>query len=77
VRYCAIEEGFVYSHKEKIDRLHKSFPQVSFIFIYHTTKEGKFRGVNSHAHKEDVIIQVEKGVASSTGRFSAGWRLEM
>ncbi len=61
----------------EIDHLHKSFPQVSFIFIYHTTKEGKFKGVNSHAHEVDVIIQVEKGVASSTGRFSAGGRLEI
>lgn len=118
VLYCAIEEGFGYTLKEKIerlkadhpnlfltdqvpenlgdynfvfidsvskagmditeiDRLHKSFPQVSFIFIYHTTKEGKFKGVNSHAHEVDVIIQVEKGVASSTGRFSAGGRLEI
>lgn len=118
VLFCAIEEGFGYTLKEKIerlkadhpnlfltdrvpdnlgdyqfvfidsvskagmdiseiDRLHKSFPQVSFIFIYHTTKEGKFKGVNSHAHEVDVIIQVEKGVASSTGRFSAGGRLEM
>ncbi|MCF8428318.1 MAG: site-specific integrase [Bacteroidia bacterium] len=28
-------------------------------------------------HEVDVIIQVDKGVASSTGRFSAGGRLEM
>jgi len=77
VLFCAIEEGFGYTLKEKIERLHKSFPDVSFIFIYHTTKSGKFKGVNSHAHEVDVIIQVEKGVASSTGRFSAGGRLEM
>lgn len=118
VLFCAIEEGFGYTLKEKIerlkadhpnlfltdrvpdnlgdyqfvfidsvskagmdiseiDRLHKSFPEVSFIFIYHTTKEGKFKGVNSHAHEVDVIIQVEKGVATATGRFSAGGRLEM
>jgi hypothetical protein len=118
VLFCAIEEGFGYTLKEKIerlkadhpnlfltdrvpdnlgdyqfvfidsvskagmditeiDRLHKSFPEVSFIFIYHTTKEGKFKGVNSHAHEVDVIIQVDKGVANSTGRFSAGGSLEM
>ncbi|OYU95633.1 MAG: hypothetical protein CFE21_10865 [Bacteroidetes bacterium B1(2017)] len=118
VLFCAIEEGFGYTLKEKIerlkadhpnlfltdrvpenlgdyhfvfidsvskagmditeiDRLHKSFPEVSFIFIYHTTKEGKFKGVNTHAHEVDVIIQVDKGVASSTGRFSAGGRLEL
>lgn len=57
--------------------MHKSFPEVSFFFIYHTTKEVKFKEVNSHAHEVDVIIQVEKGVASSIGRFSAGGRLEL
>jgi len=46
--------------------------ETSFIFIYHTTKEGNFKGVNEHAHEVDVIIQVEKGKASSTGRFNSG-----
>ncbi len=118
VLYCAVEEGFGYTLKEKIerleaqhaklyitdrvpenlsdyqfvfidsvskagmdvediDRLRKLHPETSFIFIYHTTKEGKFKGVNSHAHEVDVIIQVEKGKASSTGRFSAGGVMEI
>ena len=113
VLYCAIEEGFGYTLKEKIERLkanhpnlyvtdrvpehldqfqfvfidsvskaglevsdmdemRKMNPNASFIFIYHTTKEGKFRGVNAHAHEVDVIIEVEKGKATSTGRFNAG-----
>jgi hypothetical protein len=113
VLYCAIEEGFGYTLKEKIERLkanhpnlfvtdrvpehldqfqfvfidsvskaglevsdmdemRKMNPNTSFIFIYHTTKEGKFRGVNAHAHEVDVIIEVEKGKAISTGRFNAG-----
>ncbi len=113
VLYCAIEEGFGYTLKEKIERLkahhsnlyitdrvpenlndfhfvfidsvskagmdvndidalRKMHPEVSFIFIYHTTKEGKFKGVNEHAHEVDVIVQVEKGKATSTGRFNAG-----
>jgi hypothetical protein len=113
VLYCAIEEGFGYTLKEKIERLKANHPNLyvtdrvpehldqfqfvfidsvskaglevsdmdemrkmnqntSFIFIYHTTKEGKFRGVNAHAHEVDVIIEVEKGKATSTGRFNAG-----
>jgi hypothetical protein len=113
VLYCAIEEGFGYTLKEKIERLkahhpnlfvtdrvpehldqfqfvfidsvskagldvsdmdemRKMNPNTSFIFIYHTTKEGKFRGVNAHAHEVDVIIEVEKGKATTTGRFNAG-----
>lgn len=116
VLYCAIEEGFGYTLKEKIERLkahhsnlfvtdrvpehldqfnfvfidsvskaglevsdmdemRKMNPNTSFIFIYHTTKEGKFRGVNAHAHEVDVIIEVEKGKATSTGRFNAGGSL--
>lgn len=118
VLYCAVEEGFGYTLKEKIerlgaqhtnlyitdrvpenlshyqfvfidsvskagmdvediDRLRKLHPETSFIFIYHTTKEGKFKGVNSHAHEVDVIIQVDKGQATSTGRFNAGGRMKV
>ena len=118
VLYCAIEEGFGYTLKEKIERLkahhsnlyitdrvpenlndfnfvfidsvskagmdvndidslRKMHPEVSFIFIYHTTKEGKFKGVNEHAHEVDVIVQVEKGKATSTGRFNAGGSMEI
>jgi deoxyadenosine/deoxycytidine kinase len=118
VLYCAIEEGFGYTLKEKIERLkahhsnlyitdrvpenlndfhfvfidsvskagmdvndidslRKMHPVVSFIFIYHTTKEGKFKGVNEHAHEVDVIVQVEKGKATSTGRFNAGGVMEI
>lgn len=113
VLYCAVEEGFGYTLKEKIERLNashpnlyitdripadlspyqfvfidsvskagmdvsdleelrKHYPGVSFIFIYHTTKEGRFKGVNTHAHEVDVIIEVGKGEAKANGRFNAG-----
>ena len=62
---------------EDITTLHKKFPRTAFIFIYHSTKEGKFRGGNEHAHEVDVIIQVEKGKATSTGRFNAGGSMEI
>jgi hypothetical protein len=118
VLYCAIEEGFGYTLKEKIERLNahhsnlyitdrvpenlndfqfvfidsvskagmdvnaidqlrKMHPDTSFIFIYHTTKEGNFKGVNEHAHEVDVIVQVDKGKATSTGRFNAGGSMEI
>lgn len=113
VLFCAVEEGFGYTLKEKVERLNashmnlfitdripvdltpyqfvfidsvskagmdvsdleelrKQYPGVSFIFIYHTTKEGRFKGVNTHAHEVDVIIEVGKGEAKATGRFNAG-----
>jgi hypothetical protein len=52
--------------------IRKQYPGISFIFIYHTTKEGRFKGVNTHAHEVDVIIEVGKGEAKATGRFNAG-----
>jgi hypothetical protein len=118
VLYCAVEEGFGYTLKEKIERLNASHPNlyitdripadlnpyqfvfidsvskagmdvayleelrkqnpgVSFIFIYHTTKEGRFKGVNTHAHEVDVIIEVGKGEAKATGRFNAGGKMKI
>jgi len=118
VLFCAVEEGFGYTLKEKIERLkahhsnlyitdrvpenisdfdfvfidsvskagmdvndidqiRKLHPNTSFIFIYHTTKEGKFKGVNEHAHEVDVIVQVDKGKATSTGRFNAGGSMDI
>jgi len=50
----------------------KDYPRTSFIFIYHTTKEGRFRGENAHAHEVDVIVQVENGLAKAKGKFGGG-----
>ena len=118
VLYCAVEEGFGYTLKEKIERLNasnsnlyitvhipsdlslyqfvfidsvskagmdvsdleeqrKQYPGVSFIFIYYTTKEGRLKGVNTHSHEVDVIIEVGKGEAKATGRFNAGGAVTM
>ena len=113
VLYCAIEEKFGYTLKEKMDRLRASHPNLyvsekvpedlsaydfvfidsvsragfdmdyirklrqdnpktAFIFIYHTTKEGNFRGKNENAHEVDVIIEVANGKAKGNGRFGIG-----
>lgn len=118
VLFCAVEEGFGYTLKEKIDRLNashpnlyitdrvpadvslyefvfidsvskagidipdiellrKQHPETSFIFIYHTTKEGRFKGTNTHAHEVDVIIEVAKGEVKATGRFNAGGHMSL
>jgi len=113
VLYAAIEEGYGYTLKEKIQRvgatssrLHFSeklpsnlnaydfvfvdsvsragmeledmiklknrYPRTGFIFIFHSTKDGKFRGGNELAHEVDVIIEVEEGLAIGIGRFGQG-----
>ena len=47
-------------------------PRTSFVFIFHSTKQGHFRGGNELAHEVDVIIEVEPGVVKASGRFNAG-----
>jgi len=117
VLYCAIEEKFGYTLKEKVERLHaidpnlyvsetvpedlsdynfvfidsvsradldieelrnlsNNNPRTSFVFIFHSTKDGNFRGMNQFAHDVDVIIKVEKGKAIGNGRFSPGGVME-
>ncbi len=113
VLYCAIEEKFGYTLKEKLERLkaehprlyvaenipedlsgydfvfidsvsranltiddlnqlRKDNPGVSFIFIFHTTKNGQFRGQNQFAHDVDMIVEVKEGEVKANGRFGTG-----
>jgi len=62
---------------QELTRLRKENPQTAFIFIFHTTKEGNFRGKQDFAHDVDVIIEVENGVAKANGRFGIGGRIDI
>lgn len=55
---------------EYLTHILKENPKTSFIYIFHTTKEGNFRGKQGFAHDVDVIIEVEYGVAKANGRFA-------
>ncbi len=58
---------------EDLSRLKKSNPTKSFVFIFQTTKDGKFRGANTFQHDVDVVIEIpEKGKAAQMGRFNQG-----
>ena len=60
---------------EDLDDLRSSYPKVSFIFVFQTTKSGNFRGRNDFQHDVDVVIEVpEKGIAVQHGRFNQGGR---
>ena len=113
VLYAAIEEGYGYTMKEKLERLGAVHPNLfvseslpkklsafqfvfvdsvskgkvdnekineliqanaktAFIFIFHATKEGDFRGGQENAHDMDCIIEVKDGVATGKGRFGVG-----
>ena len=61
---------------EDLQRLRSQNPSKSFIFIFQTTKDGKFRGENTFQHDVDVVIEVpEKGKAVQMGRFNQGGEL--
>ena len=57
-------------------KLKNRYPHTSFVFIFHATKDGKFRGGNELAHEVDVIIEVENKMATASGRFNAGGQLK-
>jgi DNA adenine methylase len=53
-------------------------PGKSFIFIFQTTKEGKFRGGNEFQHDVDIVIEVpEQGKAIQFGRFNQGGEINI
>jgi predicted ATP-dependent serine protease len=62
---------------EDLVKLKNRYPRTSFVFIFHATKDGKFRGGNELAHEVDVIIEVENKIATASGRFNAGGQLKM
>lgn len=58
---------------EDLNKLRAMNPKKSFVFIFQTTKEGKFRGANTFQHDVDSVIEVpHKGKAVQYGRFNAG-----
>ncbi|HEV8283810.1 MAG TPA: hypothetical protein VGQ09_05855 [Chitinophagaceae bacterium] len=63
---------------DDLTRLKAANPTKSFIFIFQSTKDGKFRGANSFQHDVDVVIEVpEKGKAVQMGRFNQGGEIEI
>ncbi len=63
---------------EDLNHLKANNPTKSFIFIFQTTKDGKFRGANTFQHDVDVVIEVpEKGKAVQMGRFNQGGEIDI
>ena len=57
---------------EKLNSLISSNPKTAFIFIFHSTKSGDFRGSQENAHEVDCLIEVADGTATGRGRFGVG-----
>lgn len=62
---------------QDLTKMKKDNPKTAFVFIFHSTKEGNFRGQQDFAHDVDVIINVENGNAKANGRFGIGGKLEV
>lgn len=63
---------------QDLQKLKQKNPGKSFIFIFQTTKDGKFRGANSYQHDVDVVIEVpERGKALQFGRFNQGGEMSI
>ena len=54
---------------EDLIKLQEQYPRVGFVYIFHTTKDGRFRGGNHYAHEVDVIVEVSPEEVNSSGRF--------
>lgn len=57
---------------EMMRNLITQWPAVSFIFIFHTTKDGLPRGTQEYLHEVDVVVKVDQGHATADGRFGPG-----
>jgi hypothetical protein len=61
-----------------LEELQATYPQISFVYIFQTTKQGNFRGENGYQHDVDVVIEVaEKGIATQFGRFNQGGEMHI
>jgi len=63
---------------DELRELKQQNPNVSFIYIFQTTKSGLFRGSNEFQHDVDIVVHIpEKGLAESFGRFNAGGEMQI
>ena len=63
---------------EELNRLKAVYPQKAFIYIFQTTKDGRFRGANTFQHDVDSVIEVpERGKAVQFGRFNQGGEIDI
>lgn len=63
---------------EDLARYEKTYPGISFIYVFQVRKDGVFRGRNDFQHDVDVVIEVpEKGKAIQSGRYNQGGEMDI
>jgi hypothetical protein len=55
---------------EEIEDIKKRNPRMSVVTIQQATKDGNYKGDTAYAHNCDVVVVVDKGVATQRGRFN-------
>lgn len=55
---------------EEIEDIKKRNPNLSVITIQQATKDGNYKGDTAYAHNCDIVVVVDKGVATQRGRFN-------
>lgn len=61
-----------------LDELERSYPAISFVYLFQTTKGGDSKGSNEFKHNVDVVVEVpEKGRAVQYGRYNQGGELQI
>ncbi len=61
-----------------LEYLREQYPEISFVFIFQTTKQGAFRGSNEYQHNVDIVIEIpEIGQAVQYGRFNQGGEMNI
>jgi len=50
---------------EAFESLRKEFPEVCFVIILQSNKDGSFKGSNEYAHNSDINIKAEAGKANT------------
>lgn len=64
--------SYLYIDTERLRELKETFKDSAFITISMSTKDGKMRGSQEIAHDADIVVHVEKGIATTTkNRFKA------
>ena len=61
-----------------LEQLKANNPNVSFIYVFQSTKGGAFRGSQHFMHDVDIVIEIpEKGKAVQNGRFNQGGEINI
>ena len=55
---------------EQIEDIKARNPDLSVITIQQATKDGNYKGDTAYAHNCDIVVVVDKGVATQRGRFN-------